>query len=178
MTISTARREFTWIAMTCRLEQTDVYIGLGAGLDDLCARRLAPEQIAAFPMQRIKVTSANGASMPLRLYSVRDPSIVQIEPTNLPPLEKGYAVVRLTFRLPSTPPSAVSPQATGTGGEVEAVMGFLVTIGLKPDEEEEFFTTVVSEFLERTWMTVPKLLREIGCAHPTHIDDTDGETCG
>jgi hypothetical protein len=178
MTINTARREFTWTAMTCRLEKADIYIGLAAGLDDFCALRFPMDQVAAFPMQRIKVTSANGASMPLRFYSVRDPSIVQVQRAGRPSREKDFEVVRLTFQMPKHADMPSLPhQGAAPPSPVEPVMGFLVTIGLQPHEEEAFFTTVVSEFLDRSWMTLPQLLREIGCADPAHMEHV-GEACG
>ena len=57
------------------------------------------------------------------------------------------------------------------------VMAFLLTIGLPREREEEFYRTVVTDFLQRSWMTLPRLLKQIGCASPTQVAAGESSAC-
>ena len=57
------------------------------------------------------------------------------------------------------------------------MMAFLLTIGLPREREDEFYRTVVNDFLQRSWMTLPRLLKQIGCNTPMDVAAGANSTC-
>lgn len=189
-------REVNWMALTCTLEGTDIYLGLAAGLDDVAAHRISAQQMVAFPYQHIRIASGDDEEVPLRVYAVRDPSIIRVEPmTELAPIE-GFTRVRLHLVYPAhanhkkgeqTAAQAKSSLATAksgspANGHVDSlsempVMAFLLAIGLGRAQEDDFYRIVVDDFLKRSWITIPRLLREIGCSTPREVAAGDEHAC-
>lgn len=178
--------EISWLAITCNLEGADVYLGLAAGMDDVLAHAIKADQMVAFPFQQIRLTTADDDNMPLRVYAVRDPAIVSVVPLSGDPPMEGFHRVRLDFRLrgwSSTDRSApTAAEAKAPGGVAQPppqapVMAFLLTIGLLPEREDQFYRTVVKDFLARSWMTMPRLLKQIGCLTPSELASGAGTPC-
>ena len=165
----------SWTALTCNLEGTDVYLGLAAARDDLALSSLDQRFIKAFPFRDISVVSGAPERVPLRVYALRDPMIVRVTPLGSPVIEEGFVQVRLDFDL-SGFASSGQPSAEPAAGD-HPVMVFLLTIGLPLEKEEEFYGRVVNEFLDRSWMTIPRLLREVGCATADGVASGEASPC-
>lgn len=152
----------SWTALTCNLEGTDIYLGLAAARDDLALSSLDHRCIRVFPFRDINIVSGAPEKVPLRVYALRDPMIVRVTPLASPVIEEGFVQVRLDFDLAGLVNAAQSN--TEPVIDEHPVMAFLLAIGLPQEREEEFYGRVVHEFLDRSWMTIPRLLREVGCA--------------
>lgn len=176
-----------WTALTCNLEGTDIYFGLTAGQDDLLAYLVSADRLAAFPFQQIAIATGSTEQVPLRVYAVRDPSIVRITPMQGATPEPGFERVRLEFRLAQQAlakdngtPCAAEAKAGATESPPAAsrpVIAFLLTIGLAEAREDEFYRTVVRDFLKRSWMSLPRLLHEIGCSQPAEVAEGACHRC-
>ncbi len=169
-----------------------MYLGLAASLDDLICDLVSARQMVAFPLQTVLMTSADVEATPLRIFAVRDPRIVDIqrEPSTVH-AEPGFQRVKLTVRLDRV----TSPAKIGGPTAVEAkapsdtsaprsatecpkpVMAFLMTVGLPLHEEDAFFGTVVHDFVSKSWMTFPSLLRNLGCSTAEHIAEGGCDAC-
>lgn len=186
-------RSIRWSALTCRLNETDVYLGLAARIDDVVSSLVDARQMVAFPLVPIRMTSADRAPTPLRVYSVRDPRIVEIDRTpsaTSREVEAGFRRVTIELRLDRTASRSGSPEcsaieakanvvtpAVPQDGDARPVMAFLMTVGLAEHEEDSFFSNVVGEFLSKSWMTVPTLLRELGCSTAEHVAEGGSDAC-
>lgn len=169
-----------------------MYLGLAASLDDLICELVSARQMVAFPLQTVLMTSRDIETTPLRIVAVRDPRIVDIRlDPGAVPIEPGFERVKLTIRLdrvtpPSTSgdPTAVEAKA-GSGATAprsateiaKPVMAFLMTVGLPLHEEDAFFGTVIHDFVSKSWMTFPSLLRSLGCTTAEHIAEGGCDAC-
>lgn len=181
-------RHLRWSALTCRLRETDIYLGVAASLDDAMSEVLSARAMVAFPLHSVMMTSRDSAPTPFRMYAVRDPGMVRIEPeADAPDREPGFQRVRLTLHLHRRAGpgelSAAEAKARNAGVPASAartdrpVMAFLMTIGLPISEEDAFFGTVVRDFISRSWMTFPALLRELGCTTAEHLAEGECDAC-
>jgi hypothetical protein len=173
-------RDLTWTAITCDLDETSLYLGLAAGLDDVVSHHLGGRQMAAYPIRLIRITSATARQVPLRIYMVRDPSVVSFDPVEEASTEPGYVKVRIGFRLNGNRVRPGDQTAAQAGGDEMdkfespgAVMAFLVVLGLPIDKERAFYQRVVEELLPHTWAALPRLLRRAGCGEPAAVADGD-----
>ncbi len=177
--------EMSWLAITCNFAGADIYLGLTAGIDDMVAHALKANQMVAFPFQSIRVATNDAIEVPLRVYSVREPAIVQVRRVTGAAPAEGFHRVRLDFRIPmlcagddSTPSAAAAKNAgIPEPAPSSAIMAFLLTIGLPIEQEDEFYNSVVNDFLHKSWMTMPALLREIGCMTPTQVAEGKPQPC-
>ena len=158
-----AHRTLRWTALTCRYGDVDVCFGLAATLDDDLAGQLYPHEMAAFPYQSIRVAKGSERRLPLRFYVVRDASIMNVRRLPGSPLEEGYERVSLEFYIEERGGEAAAPEDREHVRPIEPVMAFVLTVGLSRDVEERFFNEIIKRFLQHTWMTMPRLLREVGC---------------
>ncbi|MBL9147875.1 MAG: hypothetical protein JNM94_04205 [Phycisphaerae bacterium] len=145
--------------------------------------------MAAFPLKQILLTLRDARPTPLRVYSVRDRRLVTVQPEGTPASEPGFQRVTLELNLDRVPladtirsaSAAEAKQAADQSAADEAaarpVMAFLMTVGLPLHEEDEFFRTVVSEFINRSWMTFPSLLRELGCTAASEVAEGSCDSC-
>lgn len=157
-------RTFTWLANACRYSDAEVYLGLAPGIEARKLRLLGPQAMREFSQRTIPITSQVGTSetIPLQMFSVRDSSICMVENTGKNGDVPGFARVRLVFDLKEQ-----TDGHHGNGDEkTPPVIAFLLTIGMQSDVEAHFFNGVVTQFLDRSWASFPKLLREVGCADP------------
>lgn len=176
--------DISWLAITCNFAGADIYLGLTAGIDDVVAHALKASQMAAFPFQTIKIATNDSKEVPLRVYAVRDPAIVRVHTIPGPAPAEGFHRVRLDFRIPlvvagsAANPTAAEAKCNGAPETLptKAVMAFLLTIGLPIEQEDEFYSNVVNDFLQKSWMTMPSLLREIGCMTPTQVAHGEPQT--
>ena len=179
--------QISWLAATCNLDGADIYLGLAAGMDDVVVYAMSGSQMVAFPFQHIRITVGDAEKMPLRVYAVRDASIVKVvtQPGQAP-LE-GFHRVRLDFHM-SRAERAAEQASTAAAAKASKslaepappsypVMAFLLTIGLPREREDEFYGRVVKEFLQRSWMTLPRLLKQIGCSTPSEIAAGTSSAC-
>lgn len=185
----TIARPIRWSALTCRLRETDVYLGLAASLDDIVSDLISARHMVAFPLKQILLTLRDARPTPLRVYAVRDRRLVSVEPDGLAETEPGFRRVTLELHLDQVPlagstrmPSAAeAKQAAHESAADDAasrpVMAFLMTVGLPVAEEDEFFGTVVSDFITRSWMTFPSLLRGLGCSSASHVAEGSCDSC-
>ena len=164
----------TWNALTCTLEGTDIYLGLAAARDDLSLLKMDQRALRSFPIHEISATSGSNEKIPLRVYSFRDSSIVRVSPlAGLHP-EEGFQRVRLDLDLSGL---STSTSAASDKNSASSVMAFVLIMGLDPQAEDAFYNHVVHDFLDRAWMTVPRLLREMGCATPDELAKGEASTC-
>lgn len=194
-------RRIRWSALTCRLRGTDIYLGLAASLDDLISDLISAEHMVAFPLQEILLTVGDRERTPLRVYAVRDPSLVTVTEGEVDRVLNEPDFRRVTIELnldaarlaatvgapsavdekatvvppsvhasipSSVPPSLVPPSLQGTRAS-KPVIAFLLTVGLARHEEDEFFHTVLREFISKSWMTFPALLRNLGCSSASDL---------
>ena len=177
--------DISWLAITCNFAGADIYLGLTAGIDDVVSHALKANQMVAFPFQSIRVATNDEKEVPLRVYAVREPAIVQVQ--TLPgraPVE-GFHRVRLDFRIPllaactTAIPTAAEAKCEGEPEPLpsKAIMAFLLTIGLPIAQEDDFYSNVVHDFLQKSWMTMPTLLREIGCMTPSQVAEGEPQEC-
>lgn len=156
-----ALREITLTAYTCRINATDVYLGLAAGLDDILAHNADANQLMALPLRRIAIANGHTTEVPLRVLAVRDSSIVNVLPVDGPAPE-GFKRVQLRFTV-----GAIRKNGNGhASDEFHApgrVMAFVLTFGLSPDQEDHFFQKLFNDLLRDSWISLPKLLHDIGC---------------
>lgn len=139
---------------------------------------VSPERLATFPVQHIAIASGGSETIPLRVYAVRDPSLVVITPRAGRSPEPGFQHVRLVFHLSTALREGSSPTApVELRSATRPVFAFLLTIGLPPEKEDAFYETVVRDFLTQSWMSLPRLLKEMGCADPTDLINSHGEKC-
>ena len=169
--VHTSGRSFSWFANSCRYSDADVYLGLAPGIEVEHLKQQSGELFYQFTERTLPISKHNGGKevIPLRVCALRDPSLCSVERTGMPGDLEGFERVRLTF----------SPRANGHSGNgatnghshlihpVPPVIAFLLTIGLPFEQEKHFFNGVVSEFLDQSWASFPKLLREVGCAEPS-----------
>lgn len=186
-------RSIRWSALACRLNETDVFLGLAAQLDDVVSSLVSSRQMVAYPLVPIRLTAADHDRTPLRVYAVRDPRIVEIDrtPTSGPrEIDAGFQAVTIELRLDRAAPpqsghdrsaadakAAVPSPLHADGAERKPIMAFLMTVGLPEHDEDAFFNTVVTDFLAKSWMTVPSLLRELGCTSAKHIAEGSTDAC-
>jgi hypothetical protein len=186
-------RHVRWSALTCRLRDTDIHLGLAASLDGVFSDLVSARQMVAFPLQPVHMTVRDEQPTPLRVLAVRDPRLIEIEPdpsSTVAETEAGFRRVVLTVRLDrATPPnvdgspSAAQAKASteraiaSAAAEVRPVMAFLLTVGLPIHEEDAFFTHVLDDFVSKSWMTFPKLLRELGCTTAEHVAEGGCDAC-
>jgi hypothetical protein len=45
------------------------------------------------------------------------------------------------------------------------------------EQEDKFYRNVVNDFLQKSWMTMPSLLRDIGCMTPTQVAEGEPQPC-
>ena len=169
-----------------------MYLGLAASLDDLICDLVSARQMVAFPLQTVLMTSADVEVTPLRIVAVRDPRIVDIRhDPGAKHIEPGFERVKLTIRLDrvtspsrSGDPTAVEAKAPSDAAAPRSatempkpVMAFLMTVGLPLHEEDAFFGTVVHDFVSKSWMTFPTLLRDLGCTTAEHIAEGGCDAC-
>ncbi len=186
-------RNIRWSALTCRLHETDIYLGLAASLDDIVSELVSARRMVAFPLQSILMTAADAAATPLRVLAVRDPELLSVDPAppGTPAPEPGFQRVTLELKIPETAlvavvggPSAAQAKATLPVAErpdertlTRPVMAFLLTVGLPTEEEDAFFMNVVRDFLSKSWMTLPSLLRQVGCTSAEHVAEGECDSC-
>lgn len=178
--------EISWLAITCSFAGADIYLGLTAGIDDMVAHALKANQMVAFPFQTIRIATNDSQEVPLRVYSVRDPAIVQVRRTAGDSPVDGFHRVRLDFRIPmlcaanDSMPTAAQAKCDGfsQSSPSKSIMAFLLTIGLPIDQEDGFYGSVVNDFLHKSWMTMPALLREIGCMTSAQVAEGQSQPCG
>jgi hypothetical protein len=165
-------RTFTWLANSCVYSGSEVYIGIAPGIEiQKLSEVLGSALYIEFPHRSIPITSHTGSpqNIVLRLAALRDPSICTIEHTGQQGDVSGFERVRLLFDLSKAPAiSQVSRQVNSTNGNFNppAVVAFLLTIGMPVESEKHFFNGVITQFLDQSWSSFPKMLREIGCVEP------------
>jgi hypothetical protein len=170
--LHTSGRSFTWFANSCRYSDADVFLGLAPGLEVEQLRKLAGDSFCEFARKSLPISKHHAfkEQIPLLVCSLRDPSLCTVERTGAPGDVEGFERARLVFN-----PWNVRREQNGNhnGGSAPVsnatppVVGFLLTIGLSHDQEKHFFNGVVTEFLNHSWASFPKLLREVGCAEPS-----------
>jgi len=164
-------RSLCWSAHTCNYSQADVYIGIAPGGEDALLRQMYPPlALATYPGRELPITQAgaNSELVPLRLYALRSPEACSVEQLGDDGSVDGFHRVKLHFRLPSRPRAAdpaLSPILIAR--PVPPVVAFLITLGLSIDDERNFFEHIVADFLDHSWSSLPRLLREVGCAEPS-----------
>lgn len=185
----TPSRQIRWSALTCRLRETDIYLGLAASLDDVVSDLVSARQMVTYPLQQILLTMSDAVTTPLRVYAVRDPSIVTVTPCADAASEPGFERVWLDLNLQrarlaleagtrsAAEEKAIVAEASAPRVGARPVMAFLLTIGMPVAEEDQFFRTVVSDFITKSWMTFPSLLRGLGCASATEVVEGDCTSC-
>jgi hypothetical protein len=166
-------RTITWSANTCRYSDADVFLGIAPGMEEDALRKaFGPDVLHSFPSRAIRITSQNAPESPdtivLRLLAVRDASVVSIQNDSRRADVPGFRYVKLVFN--SSLAAGMDPHVPEVN-EVEhstpSVIAFLLTIGLTAEQEQHFFNGVVTEFLDRSWSSLPQLLREVGCMAPS-----------
>jgi hypothetical protein len=167
-------RTFTWLANSCKYSGSEVYLGLAPGIELQKLRDvLGPSVYTEFPQRIIPITSHNGdgQTIPLYLCALRDPSVCQVERTGKPGDVAGFERVRLVFDLSKAPINGDSARHEHHGqndrAKPPAVAAFLITIGMAAESEKHFFNGVITEFLDHSWSSFPRLLRGVGCVEPT-----------
>jgi hypothetical protein len=179
---------FTWLALTCNLRGADVYFGFIAGIEDALIRRVDARQIEAHPVQSIKVASHDLHEIPLCVYAVHDETIVRVARVDAPPAPDGFHRVRLHFRGMArsrqvhdpSPPRSRDESGDGQPHRPKAlapVVAYLLTIGLRRDDERDFYDHVVKDFVQRSFMSMPALLQEIGCSSADDVAHGDAMPC-
>ena len=169
------RRDITWLALTRTVQNADIYLGLAAGLDDVLVHQIRASKLVAYPLQHVRVSATDEKQLPLRVLSVRDPSIVQVTP--LPGNElrdHTFQRVRVSVSLhgsgDSTNRERTAVEEKRCADEpIDAefsspgnVMVFLLVVGMPQEREDDFFRRVVDDYLAKEWMTISKLLHELG----------------
>jgi hypothetical protein len=157
-----------------------VYLGLAPGIEAQKLRDLlTPAGLyIEFPHRTIPITShqnggngsGGGQDIPLRLGALRDQSLCRVERTGLAGDVAGFERVRLVFELSRAPMNGHESNGYHNGHSDEkppAVVAFLLTIGMPRESEKHFFNGVITEFLDHSWASFPKLLKEVGCADPS-----------
>src|SRR5262245_22894669 len=100
----------SWNALTCTMDGTDLYLGLKAAKDDLALFRIDDQVLRIFPLREISVVSGSPDKIPLRVYSLRDPTIIRITRIGEPPDEEGFMMVKMDFDLSAIAAKAPSHQ--------------------------------------------------------------------
>jgi len=171
MTTRPTFRSFSWSAYHCNYSEAEVYIGLAPGLEDISLRRMfGDELLRKFPGRDIPITDSAGAprEVPLRLYALRDAAMCDVESLGAAGGVEGFHRVKLHFKPPKRADDHPAKDASAhSPEETPKVIAFLITLGLTREQEEHFFTDIVGEFLDHSWSSLPKLLREVGCAEPS-----------
>jgi hypothetical protein len=164
----TTARTISWTAHACNYTNSDVYLGIAPGLEDAAlAARLGPRVLKPYPGRPIPITSGSDkvGTVPLRLYALREPAVCSIETLDVDADVPGFHRVKLRFDVASVPahlqPAAIEIPPLE---KLPPVVAFLLTCGLSASEEEQFFTRTVADFLDHSWSSFPRLLRELGCA--------------
>jgi hypothetical protein len=159
-------RLITWTAYACDISSGKVLMGLAPGMEDALLRRaLAPEKLARYASRQIPLSDhAVSGTVELRLYAVREAALCRVEHVESDTVVPGFHRVKVSFACHSDPQNANADESS----IAPPVIGFLLTLGLSTDDEQEFFKTVLDDFLSKSWSSLPKLLREVGCLEPSH----------
>lgn len=153
--------------MTCILAGTELFFGLAAALDDRIITSIGEDSLIVFPLREIRIASGSSERIPMRVYSVRQRSVVTIK-SHRAAAVNGFKRVTLAFDF-----SRAKRCDAGIEIPEKPVMAFMVAIGLDPEKETTFFEHLTEEFLDQAWMSLPSLLQEVGCSVPDDVAEGD-----
>jgi hypothetical protein len=164
----------SWSAATCDFKGAGVYVGLAPEYEHIAvARAVAPKQMHVYLGGRMR-SPGEARPWPIHYYAIRDPSVLRVIPVHQPALPNGFRPVHLRFRFPEnngTKTVFLSPPNHHDAGSdplytsqyTAAPAGFLISVGMQFEREQEFFAKTLQNHLDQDWEEVFQRIAEYGC---------------
>ena len=144
-----------WTAATCDFKGAGVYIGLAPDFEQIAvARGLSARQARVFVGGRIVLPPIQRLS--INYFAIRDPSAVRVVPVQSPQRTAGFRHVELRFTLGRNGQRdaivvSPAPNSHTNGHSRWPGIGFLLSVGLPQEREQEFFRSMIAEHPDTEW---------------------------